>query len=184
MTRAGSADRVRLPELPATEFRRSAGRFPTGVTVLSCVRDGQAHGMTVNAFSTVSLDPLLVLAVLGNDSLTTRRLLAGGGFAVTVLSARQEPTARAFADRARARDGSLFDGLAHTPAPVTGSPVLTDGIAYFDCAIDAVHPAGDHTILVGAVRAFGPLSEEPALLFSRSRLGAEPDPASAPGSPK
>ncbi|UFQ19075.1 MULTISPECIES: flavin reductase family protein [Streptomyces] len=175
MTRTESAERVRLPEHPSSEFRRSAGRFPTGVTVLTCVRDGEPHGMTVNSFTTVSLDPLLVLAVLGTGSQTTGQLLAGDGFAVTVLSSRQEQTARSFADPSRARGGAAFSGVAHAPARRTGSPVLLDGIVYFDCAVESVHTAGDHTILVGAVQAFGPLSEEPALLFSRSRLGAEPD---------
>ncbi|MBQ1000102.1 flavin reductase family protein [Streptomyces nigra] len=178
MTRTESADRVRLPEHPPSEFRRSAGRFPTGVTVLTCVRDEEPHGMTVNAFTTVSLDPLLVLAVLKTGSRTTRQVLSGDGFAVTVLSSLQEPAARSFADPVRARGSAAFSAVAHAPAPRTGAPVLLGGIAYFDCRVESVHPAGDHTILVGAVQAFGTLSEEPALLFSRSRLGAEPDPRS------
>jgi flavin reductase (DIM6/NTAB) family NADH-FMN oxidoreductase RutF len=176
MTRTGSADLVRLPEHPPGEFRRSAGRFPTGVTVLTCRRDGELHGMTVNAFTTVSLDPLLVLAVLRTGSLTTHHVMSGDGFAITVLSSLQEGTARSFADPSRARGSAAFSDVAHAPARCTGSPVLVDGIAYFDCVVESAHPAGDHTILVGAVQAFGPLSEEPALLFSRSRLGAEPDP--------
>ncbi|GJF31105.1 hypothetical protein KNE206_38050 [Kitasatospora sp. NE20-6] len=175
MTRTDSADRVRLPENPPGEFRHSAARFPTGVTVLTCRRDGEPHGMTVNAFTTVSLDPLLVLAVLRTDSRTTGQVLSGDGFAVTVLSSLQEQTARSFADPSRARDGTAFSAVAHAPARRTGSPVLLGGIAYFDCVVESTHPAGDHTILVGAVQAFGLLSEEPALLFSRSRLGAEPD---------
>ncbi|WP_405009228.1 flavin reductase family protein [Kitasatospora sp. NBC_01539] len=175
MTRTDSADRVRLPENPPGEFRHAAGRFPTGVTVLTCTRDEEPHGMTVNAFTTVSLDPLLVLAVLRTGSPTTGRVLSGDGFAVTVLSSLQERTARSFADPSRARGRAAFSGVAHAPARRTGSPVLLGGIAYFDCVVESTHPAGDHTILVGAVQAFGLLSEEPALLFSRSRLGAEPD---------
>ncbi|MEY9872993.1 flavin reductase (DIM6/NTAB) family NADH-FMN oxidoreductase RutF [Streptacidiphilus sp. MAP12-33] len=175
MTRTESADLVRLPEHPPGEFRRSAGRFPTGVTVVTCVRDGELHGMTVNAFATVSLDPLLVLAVLKTGSRTAGQVLRGDGFAVTVLGSGQEQTARSFADPTRARGSSAFSGVAHAPAPGTGSPVLVDGIAYFDCVVESTHTAGDHTVLVGAVRAFGQLSQEPALLFSRSRLGAEPD---------
>jgi flavin reductase (DIM6/NTAB) family NADH-FMN oxidoreductase RutF len=73
------------------------------------------------------------------------------------------------------RDGAAFADVDHLPARSTGSPVLVGGIAYFDCVAESVHPAGDHTIVVGAVQAFGLLSEEPALLFSRSRLGTEPD---------
>jgi flavin reductase (DIM6/NTAB) family NADH-FMN oxidoreductase RutF len=175
MTRTESADRVRLPEHPSSEFRRSAGWFPTGVTVLTCVRDEELHGMTVNAFASVSLDPLLVLAVLRTGSQTTGQVLSGDGFAVTVLSSLQEPTARSFADPARARGSAAFSAVAHAPARCTGSPVLLGGIAYFDCVVESTYPAGDHTILVGAVQTFGLLSEEPALLFSRSRLGAEPD---------
>lgn len=175
MTRTESADRVRLPEHLPSEFRYSAGRFPTGVTVLTCIRNGEPYGMTVNAFTTVSLDPLLILVVLGTGSQTTRQVLSGDGFAVTVLSSLQEQTARSFADPSRARGAAAFSAVAHAPARPTGSPVLLGGIAYFDCLVDSTHPAGDHTIVVGAVQAFGLLSEEPALLFSRSRLGAEPD---------
>jgi flavin reductase (DIM6/NTAB) family NADH-FMN oxidoreductase RutF len=175
MIRTQSVERVRLPEHAPGEFRRAAGRFPTGVTVLTCVRGGELHGMTVNSFATVSLDPLLILAILGTGSQTTEQVLFGGGFAVTVLSYLQERTARSFADSSRTRGSAAFSDVSHAPAASTGSPVLLDGIAYFDCAVESVYPAGDHTILVGAVRAFGQLSDEPALLFSRSRLGAEPD---------
>ncbi|MEV0726203.1 flavin reductase family protein [Micromonospora purpureochromogenes] len=160
-----------LPE----DFRRAAGRFPTGVTVLTCVRNGEPQGMTVNAFATASLDPLLVLVVLGNKSQTARQVLDGDGFAVTVLSSAQEEVAQVFANGSRARDRAAFGSVPSWPAQRTGSPVLAEGVAYFDCVHKANYSAGDHTILLGAVQAFGVLSDKPALLFSRSLLGAEPD---------
>ena len=164
------------PVDPPGDFRRVAGRFPTGVTVLTCVRDGEPQGMTVNAFATASLDPLLVMVILGNRSRTARQVLDGDGFAVTVLSSGQAETARVFADASRPRDQGVFGTVPTWPARSTGSPVLTGGVAYFDCTHHAHYAAGDHTILLGAVRSFGVLSEDPALLFSRSLLGAEPYP--------
>ncbi|GAA3143533.1 hypothetical protein GCM10010449_73870 [Streptomyces rectiviolaceus] len=151
-------------------FRQTAGRFPTGVTVVSTVVDGQPHGTTVNSFTTVSMDPLLVLVSLGRSSRLHDHVLNGWRFAVTVLSDRQEGDARWFADPARPVGREAFGGRPWSAAPYSGAPVLLDGVAYFDCAVEDAHPAGDHTLLLGRAESFGVLSDRPALLFSDSRF--------------
>lgn len=166
------------------EFRRAAGLFPTGVTVLSTLVDGEPHGMTVNTFASVSLDPLLVLVSLSTSSRTLARVQRSGAFVVTVLGADQRQVARWFADPARPSGAAGFAGVPRRPAPHSGAPVLAEGVAYFDCEVDRAHAAGDHTVVIGAVRTFDVLSDRPPLLFVRSRFAhlptAEPAPRSAP----
>lgn len=169
------------PGLPAPDesvrrhFSRTAGRFPTGVTVLTTVDGGgELHGMTVNAFATASLDPLLILVALGNGSRTGQRLIANGRFAVSVLGADQEGVARWFADRSRPVGSGSFREIGWFPAPETGCPVVTGAAAYFDCSVHSTSPAGDHTVVIGAVHAFDALSAQPPLLFSHSRFTATP----------
>jgi flavin reductase (DIM6/NTAB) family NADH-FMN oxidoreductase RutF len=153
-----------------------AGTFPTGVTVLSTVAGGQPYGMTVNAFTSLSLEPLLVLAAVNNASRTYHRVRASGVFAVTVLGADQSALARWFADPNRPAGLASFAEVAWRPGPGTGSPVLMGGLSYFDCAVERVDRAGDHTLLIGRVRDFDVLSARPPLLFFHGRFA---DPAGA-----
>lgn len=154
----------------SVRFRTTAATFPTGVTVLSTVANGQPYGMTVNAFASISIDPLLVLVSVGRESRTYRRIERAGVFAVTVLSHSQGPVARWFADSSRPRGAGAFAGLAWKPAPHSGSPILLDGISYFDCMVDSMHEAGDHMMIIGAVQDYGVLSDRPPLLFIGSRF--------------
>jgi flavin reductase (DIM6/NTAB) family NADH-FMN oxidoreductase RutF len=177
-TRAAPPSRPRLPapDPPADAaatgrwFRHAAGQFATGVTVVGTLDAGVPHAMTVSSFTSVSIDPLLVLVSLRNEAWTWRRIRRAGVFAVTVLAVDQEDVARRFGQRARSA-GDAFDGIDWRPAPVTGAPVLTRGISYFDCTVRNVHPAGDHSLVIGAVQAFDVLSERAPLLFVRSRFG-------------
>lgn len=155
---------------PGRRFRRAAGCFPTGVTVLTTLVDGQPHGMTVNSFASVSIDPELIQVSVRNDSQTYRHITESGGFAVTVLDARQQDVARWFARSGRPSGAAAFAGIDWMPAPVTGSPILPDGVSYFDCHVDSTHRTGDHTTLVGAVRAFDVLSDGVPLLFVGSKF--------------
>lgn len=162
------------PDL-GVRFRHAAGRFPTGVTVLSTVLDGEPYGMTVNSFASISLDPLLVLVSLDNNSRTFEQVERSGVFAVTVLGTGQQQVARWFANPGRPPGGYAFAGTPWWPAPCTGSPVLADGISYFDCVVDRSHVAGDHTVVIGAVRTFDVLSDRPPLLFVQRQLTQLPD---------
>jgi flavin reductase (DIM6/NTAB) family NADH-FMN oxidoreductase RutF len=158
----------------AARFRDAAGRFATGVTVVSTLSDGVPHAMTVNSFMSVSIDPVLVLVSLRNAAWTGRQIRRSGVFAVTVLGAGQEALARWFAHPQRPAGAKAFADVDWRPGPVTGAPILPDGIGYFDCEMHATHAAGDHALVVGAVAPFGVLSDRPPLLFVRSRIGALP----------
>ncbi|GAA3206178.1 flavin reductase family protein [Dactylosporangium siamense] len=147
----------------AGEFRAVAGRLPTGVTVVAVRAGDVVHAMTVNSFTTVSLDPPLVLFCVRRSSRTAVLLPAAGAFAVTVLPAGAGAVSTAFADPSR--PPGLGD-TGWTPGPGTGSPVLDCGLAYFDCTLETVHVAGDHDVCVGRVRAFGAMGTGAPLVFA------------------
>lgn len=134
-------------------FRHVMRRFATGVTVVT-VRDGdKIHGMTANAFTSVSLSPTLVLICVTNPGTTHELITRTLAFAVNVLSAAQRPWAERFAKQVVLTGDPFADITIH--AEITGSPIFDDCIAYLDCKVVAAHPAGDHTILVGEVLALG-----------------------------
>lgn len=156
--------------LPATtaEFRRAVGRFATGICVVSTVADGRDHAMTVNAFTSVSLDPLLVLVCVEADSRFCDAVLASGQWAVSVLDATARPAADWLATRGRPLQGQL-DAVPHRRGPVTGSAVLEAASAWLECRTHAVHPGGDHLIVVGEVVSVGLGRDDAgALLYHRS----------------
>jgi flavin reductase len=137
----------------AGAFRAAMGSFPTGVTVVTVASDdGTVHGMTVNSFSSVSLDPMLVLVCLSRTSRGARLIERAGAFAVNVLSAGQQDVSRRFADRHRPAGSMMFDGVPSEPC-VTGCPVLAGATASFDCRLRQSHHAGDHVIVLGEVVA-------------------------------
>jgi flavin reductase (DIM6/NTAB) family NADH-FMN oxidoreductase RutF len=110
------------------------------------------HGITVNSFSSVSLDPMLVLVCLNEASRGVGLIERAGAFAVNVLSAGQQHISRWFADRYRPAGSTMFDGVLFEPG-VTGCPVLVDAAASFDCRLRQSHRAGDHLIVLGEVVA-------------------------------
>jgi flavin reductase (DIM6/NTAB) family NADH-FMN oxidoreductase RutF len=140
-------------------------RVAAGVTVVTAVGDEGYLGITVSAFCLASLDPPLVLACINQDSQLLDAIQAGGGFAVTVLSSRQELIAEMFAGRAP-RPDAAFSGLPHRTL-LTGAPVLDGGLAWLDCQLQQAIPAGDHTIFLGTVVASGVAAglDEPLLYF-------------------
>ena len=134
-------------------FRKAMGSFPTGVTVVTVASDdGNMHGMTVNSFSSVSLDPMLVLVCLNQTSRGVGLIERVGAFAVNVLSAGQQDISRWFANRHRPVGSAMFDGVPFEPG-VTGCPVLVDAAATFDCRLRQSHRGGDHLIVLREVVA-------------------------------
>ncbi len=134
-------------------FRHVMRKFATGVTVLT-VRDGDhIHGMTANAFASVSLSPTLVLVCVLKDSTTHAFVSHAGNFAMNILSAEQETIARRFAKQIVVSTDPFADIAYHATA--TGAPILDDCVAYVDCRVVAAHEAGDHTIFVGEVKDAG-----------------------------
>lgn len=144
-------------EISADEFRRTVGMFATGVTVVSTNVDGVVHGMTANAFASVSLDPLLVLICVDREAGMHALLPEAGAFAATILSAEQEDLSAWFASGDRPAGHDQFGDVAWDPAPVTGSPVLCDGVAYVDCRVTERHEGGDHSIFLAEVVDLGVL---------------------------
>lgn len=153
------------------EFRKAVGAFPTGVTVITTEGDDQQpYGMTANAFSSVSLDPPLVLVCVISGTEGHSRIEENGVFAVNVLSAEQAPISRHFASRDRPRGKASFDGVPHRRV-ATRSPVLEGVAAYLDCRRAAVHEAGDHVIFIGEVLALGIDPSAASLLYHAGQYG-------------
>ncbi|WTU10938.1 flavin reductase family protein [Streptomyces sp. NBC_00075] len=171
-------DDERAP-VPPAEFRRVLGNFATGVTVVTAPpAEGETApaGFACQSFAALSLDPPLVVFMVGRTSRTWPLIARAGVFCVNVLGAAQGELCRGFA-----RSGTdKFAGVDHEPTPVSGSPRLAGAAAWIDCTIQAVHTGGDHLIVVGRVEALGTGDDDgdPPLLFHRGRFTRlEDDPA-------
>jgi flavin reductase (DIM6/NTAB) family NADH-FMN oxidoreductase RutF len=142
-----------------------ARRFAAGVTVVTAIGDEGYLGITVSAFSLVSIEPPLVLACVNEFSQLLDAIQSSGAFAATILSSRQELLAERFASRAPRPDNSFSD-IPHRTL-LTGAPVLDGGLAWLDCRLQQAIPAGDHTIFLGAVVAAGVAArhDEPLIYF-------------------
>ncbi len=149
----------------AADFRAALGGFATGVTVLTTRGDDHAYGMTANAFSSLSLDPPLVLVCVKSGAEGSGHVDQNGVFAVNILAADQEALSRHFASKDRPRGRDAFRGIGHRTA-VTGSPVLDGVVGYLDCRLHERRSVGDHEILIGEVLALDSTNREP-LLFHR-----------------
>jgi flavin reductase (DIM6/NTAB) family NADH-FMN oxidoreductase RutF len=136
-------------------FRTAAGQFATGIVIIAASTDGVTHAMTVNAFTSVSLDPLLVLVCVEKAARFHDAILAAGTWAVSVLGEDAEKTARWLATRGRPLEGQL-DQHPHHPGAVTGAPILDGALSAIECRTYAVHDGGDHSIVVGEVLAVAP----------------------------
>jgi len=147
-------------------FRRVAGQFVAGITVVTTASDSGFRGITANSFTTVSLAPPLVLFCLTNTSTFTPLLAQSGVFAVSVLSVKDQFLSDRFANRAPLVD-ARFTGVPHR-IERSGAPVLSNAIAWFDCRVWADYDGGDHRIIVGEVLALGENEGEP-LAYYRSR---------------
>ena len=134
--------------------------WPTGVTIVT-TREGEAmHGMTVNSFTSVSLEPALVLVCIEQNVRTHAMMLRSGIFAISILRVGQEWISNRFAGRDTENE-DRFEGLAVQTA-MTGAPILTENMGYLDCVINAHYPAGNHTIFVAEVVAAHPGPLDPS----------------------
>ncbi|MFJ1747430.1 flavin reductase family protein [Streptomyces sp. NPDC088116] len=131
-------------------LRKAMSHFATGVVVLT-VGGRHVHGMTANAITSVALDPPLVLCCIGHSAVMHDKMLDGGHFGVSVLSAGQHEAARHFADKERPLGPGQFDGVPTLPGTLTGAPLLAGALAWLECRITDTHVHGDHTIFLGHV---------------------------------
>lgn len=150
-------------------YRRALGHFATGVTVVTAQSDGQLAGMTANSFSSVSLDPPLILWSIDKRSHSLTLFEQAGHFAVNVLAADQLELASRFA-----RPGTdKFNGVAWSPG-LGGAPCLPGTTATFECRRQSAIEAGDHFILLGLVERYRRADHDP-LLFAHGRFGLSVD---------
>lgn len=149
--------------MDAQRFRQVVGSYPTGVTVVTGRdADGAPFGLTVNSFTSVSLDPPLVLVCIDRLASSHDPLVRGRSFVVNVLAREQTALAARFATEPSA---DRFRDLRWEEGPL-GDPVLPGAVAWLACTVGAVHPAGDHSILVGRVEGLD-ASDREALVFHR-----------------
>lgn len=149
------------------EFRRVLGHFATGVTVVTTRDEDGPAGFACQSFASLSLDPPLVVFMVARTSTTWPRIARAGAFCVNILGEEQGLLCRGFA----VSGADKFAGVAHRPAPVTGSPLLDGVPAWVDCTVQSVHTGGDHLIVVGRIAALGAAEDGAPLLFHRGRFG-------------
>ena len=141
------------------EFRRTLGRFASGITVITTVLDGQTYGMTANAFVSVSLDPPLVLVSIDERAKMNGILPQSKRYGVSILSDQQEYFSQHFAGRPKhGVDVPFFER--------GGVPLLDGALAHLVCEVVDVHPAGDHTLYIGRVEYLDYHDGAPLLFFT------------------
>jgi 3-hydroxy-9,10-secoandrosta-1,3,5(10)-triene-9,17-dione monooxygenase reductase component len=150
----------------AATYRTVLGHFATGVVIVTAMEGDEPVGMACNSFTSVSLEPPLVLFCAAKSSSTWPRIQQSGKWAANILDDDGEEICRLFAQRGADR----FARIAYTPGR-TGSPILEDALAFVDCETIAEHDAGDHLIVVGRVLELGYQPEGKPLLFYRGGYG-------------
>ncbi len=143
-------------------LRDALGCFATGVTVVTCLGpDGTPAGLTVNSFTSVSLDPPLLLVCIAKQAASSAALTSASHFAVNVLQTGQQPASIRFSTRDEDRFGTTPWSCGEA-----GAPILAESVGVFECERYAVHDGGDHHILIGrVVKASFDASLDPLLYF-------------------
>ncbi|HXX00599.1 MAG TPA: flavin reductase family protein [Candidatus Acidoferrales bacterium] len=151
--------------LNSAEFRQAMGCFATGVTIITVDLDGEVHGMTANAFASVSLDPMLVLVCVDRDTRTHAHLHARKRFGINVLGEDQRVISEYYArvdrshEHAETEAGARFERTRH------GTPMLHGSLAYLECRLHSAQAAGDHTIFIAEVEDVAVRGGDPLLFF-------------------
>lgn len=140
-------------------FRTAMGKFATGVTVITTERDETVHGMTANAFVSVSLDPKLILVSIGEKASMNQHLQYTGSFAISILNKDQEEMSAYFARQIkdeREVDFAYFNDM----------PVIKEALVHMTCQVTQMVVAGDHTLFIAEVNDLNILDGEPLLFYS------------------
>ncbi|MEX2235926.1 MAG: flavin reductase family protein [Dehalococcoidia bacterium] len=148
---------------PARTFRDVMGAFATGITLVTAARHGVYTGMTVNSFTSVSLNPMLVLVCVDLTAETHPIIADSKAFAINILSAEQESISRTFATKDPGKDAAI------RALPIregkTGTPILTEALAFIEARVVQEIHAGDHTVFIGQVVDSGMTGDEPILFY-------------------
>jgi flavin reductase len=151
--------------LNSSEFRKAMGAFATGVTIITVDLEGEVHGMTANAFTSVSLDPMLVLVCVDHSTRTHAHLHTKKRFGINVLGEDQRVISEYYARAERSHEnaegeaGARFDRTSH------GTPMLHGALAYLECRLQSAEEAGDHTIFIAEVEDVVLRDGDPLLFF-------------------
>ncbi|MEH7307303.1 flavin reductase family protein [Neobacillus drentensis] len=141
------------------QFRSAMGKFATGVTVITTEVDGEVHGMTANAFMSVSLEPKLVVISIGEKARILNKIKESKIFSVNILAADQKELSMIFAGQLKEHREVEFDCL-------DGKPVLSGVVAQIACEVSAEHLEGDHTLFIGKVTDIHLEDSEPLVFYS------------------
>ena len=156
------SDGDRDNDAASLELRRSLGMFATGVTVVTCLdARGRPCGITVNSFSSVSLEPPLVLWNIAKVSNSLEAFLNADAFVINILAEHQHEVATHFARS----DHTLFDSVDYEDS-ADGVPVLPETLAVIECRRAQVHDAGDHFIIIGSILRHRCEEGDPLLFFA------------------
>lgn len=151
--------------LNSAEFRKAMGCFATGVTIITVDLEGEVHGMTANAFASVSLDPLLVLVCVDHKTHTHAHLHSKKRFGINVLSHDQRTISEYYASPARTHEHADDEAGAHFDRTSHGTPMLNGALAYLECRLHSAKDAGDHTIFIAEVEEVVVRQGNPLLFF-------------------
>lgn len=150
----------------SARYRQVLGHFATGVTVVTAIHDGEPVGLAVGSFSSLSLEPPMVLFCADRGSSSFPKIREAGSFCVNILGDDQEELCRQFATSGQDK----FEGVGWRRSR-TGSPILSDVLAWIDCDLGDIVEQGDHYIAVGHVRELEVVHEGGPLLFFRGGYG-------------
>ena len=161
-------------ELESEVFRRVMGHFVTGVTVVTALDGERPYGITVNALSSVSLEPALVMVALDRRRFLTPIVRASGRYGVNILSEKQQALSDCFAGAPVKPDRAAFCGAAWRPGS-TGLPLLDGAIATLECTVVETFSVGDHDLFIGRVDTLAndPRHPRPLLYYRRRYLRIE-----------
>jgi len=164
------------------DFRKAMGCFATGVTVITVDQDGEVHGMTANAFTSVSLDPLLVLVCVDHRARTHAQLHAKKRFGINMLAENQRAISEYYAKSSETHQHAEEAG-ARFDRTTQGTPVLHGALAYLECRLHSAQVAGDHTIFIAEVEHVLVREGAPLLYFQGQyrTMGTPGSAASAKG---
>jgi flavin reductase (DIM6/NTAB) family NADH-FMN oxidoreductase RutF len=154
--------------LDNTQFRKVMARFVTGVTIVTSRAGEEVHGMTCNAFCSISIAPLSVIVSLAKNTRTERLIEKGAVFAVNVLSEFQTELSDRFAGRHKDKEENRFQGIQWTTV-ITGAPIFEGIQAYLDCNVMKTFDGGTHTLYLGQVLAAHADDSKRPLIFFQSR---------------
>tara|TARA_Y100000590_G_scaffold103424_1_gene117539 strand:- start:27722 stop:28189 length:468 start_codon:yes stop_codon:yes gene_type:complete len=153
--------------ISTNKFKKTLGSFATGVTVVTTSLNNKPYGLTVNAFSSLSLEPPLVLICIDKKSESNKILKQSKIFAINILNKNQKHLSKIFSD---SKNRDRFRGVK-TSKKTTGSPIIVNSLAYIDCTVIKIISAGDHNIFIGNIESLNNKNLDPLIYYRGKYLG-------------